>query len=128
MNKAHSVILNQTGVNLVASVFATRDGIASASKVDDYTDGYAVKVTANDQLKDGDFVVRSVRYGSRRKLVVLFGRVDASVVRSLPEFDSAEEMNARESFAEGDTIWMTDGNELVNVANAVTLAAHKKVS
>lgn len=126
MNKAHSVILNQTGVNLVASVFATRDGIASATKVDDFTDGYAVKVTANDQLQDGDFVVRSVRAGSRRKLEVLFGVVQASVVRALPEFASIEE-NEKESFAEGDIIWLTDGNELVNVT-AVTLAAHKKVS
>lgn len=125
MNKANSVILNQTGVNLVASVFATRDGIASATKVEDFTDGYAVKVNAND-LKDGDFVVRSVRAGSRRKLEVLAGVVAASVVSALPEFASIEE-NDKESFAEGDIIWLTDGNELVNVTDTV-IAAHKKVS
>lgn len=128
MKKAHSVILNQTGVSLVASVFATRDGIASATKVDDNSDGYAVKVTVNDQFGEGDFVVRSVRYdGSRRKLEVLFGAIQASVARSIPAFASIEE-NDKASFASGDIIWLTDGDELVIPSDAVTIAAHKKVS
>lgn len=128
MKKAHSVILNQSGVSLVASVFATRNGIASATKVDEYADGYAVKVTVTDQFGEGDFVVRSVRYdGSRRKLEVLFGVIQASVARSIPAFASVEE-NDKASFAEGDIIWLTDGDELVTVSDVVTIAAHKKVS
>jgi hypothetical protein len=128
MNKAHSVILNQAGVNLESSVITSSFGIASATKIDDYVGGYAVKTVVGDSFGAEDFVVRSVRSGSRRKLIVLFGVVQASVARSLPTFDSSCEENQKESFGEGDIIWLTDGNELVSLPNAVTIAAPKRIS
>jgi hypothetical protein len=128
MKNAHSVILNQSGGNLEASVIASRDGIASATKIDDYVDGYAVKAVVNDNFGADDFVVRSVRYGSRRKLYVLFGEIPLSVARSLPNFDASEEANQKESFWEGDSIWLTDGAELVSLPNTVTIAAPKRIS
>ncbi|MDZ4836300.1 MAG: hypothetical protein SGJ27_21175 [Candidatus Melainabacteria bacterium] len=103
--------------------------------------GSALKVTLQD-FQDGDFVVRSVVNGSRRKFEILQGAVPASLVAQLPEFaDIAENhfivpasavseeglvetngLEQRAQFASGvinDIVVLTDGQALVDFPGAV---------
>lgn len=108
--------------HVVSTVLANRPGIASMSKIKDYAEGLAGKVsTAADFDPERDFVVNSIRnVDGRRKLVVLAGSISLADAKKVDGFDSIAE-NDKASFGPDDIIWLTAGDEPVAISDAVEL-------
>ena len=120
-----SVVVSDVDGRLSASLFASREGVASAVKVPDFDSGRAVKVSSSESFGAADWVVRSVVAGKRRLVEVVFGVVPASVARAIFGFEvpgsTSDEAytNTAEIFRAGDRIWLTDGLAVATVPNAV---------
>lgn len=109
--------------HVTSTVYASRDGIATATRIEDHIEGKAYKVSTTASFTDeADFVVQSVRNSDgRRKVVVLHGVVSNDVATAIPGFASIEE-NDRDSFGVESIIWMEPGDEpviLENLSNIV---------
>ena len=117
-----SVVLADAEGSLRSIIFASREGLAVATKVDDAYPQQAVKVTINhDAIAPGDFVVRSVIAGSRRKLEILAmddqGVGFQCLLEMLPQQQQKYGCEALIEFAQGTT--------LVELPQAVVVAAFK---
>lgn len=122
MTNSKSTLLSDHGNALEAKIYASRPGIATVTKIPDHVEGVAVKVTVIGELGEGDYVVRSVRAGTKypaRKMEVLFGVVPASVASNIEGFKSDVSENRRSAFEAGSCIWLCTGNEVASIANAV---------
>lgn len=116
-----SILLSDKHVT--GTVNASREGIASATKIDDYVDGIAFQVTTNPSFGEGDYVVHSIANSDgRRKVVVLHGVVSKEIAMAIPGFASIEE-NDVESFGVDSIIWMTDGDNPVELDGVCRIAA-----
>lgn len=104
MEKSVNTVMLAEGT-LRSIVFASRPGIATATKVDDCFEGHAVKVVA-EGLAEGDYVVRSVRAGNRRFVQILAG--------TMPTIEGATHADAnRVDVADGDAVFLLSGATLV---------------
>jgi hypothetical protein len=70
--KVFSAVLSEPEASLRSIIFASRKGLATAEKIDDAFPQQVAKVTLHlDAIAPGDFVVRSVIAGARRKIEIL---------------------------------------------------------
>lgn len=104
MEKSVATIMLAEG-NLRSIVFASRPGIATFTKVDDCVEGEAAKVVCQG-LTEGDYVVRSVRSGNRRFILLLAG--------TMPTIEGATYADSnRVEVADSDVIFVISGATLV---------------
>jgi hypothetical protein len=126
------VVIKDACGALRSRIFASRDGLVRIQPLEHDT-GIAVKaVIADNALSPSDYVVRSVRAGSRRKLEVLAGALPFGVASALPEFRDIDENNffqfadealaARTEFGAGQSVVLADGNTVVEIEGAVSVA------
>ncbi len=121
---------------LRSTIFVSRQSlVANVEPMLDDAERTGSKVTINP-LQPGDFVVRSVRNGRRRKFEVLAGAVPVALVAQLPEFADLDEnrfivpasavseegvvatagLAVRQQF--DDVVVLTDGAEVVEMPGA----------
>jgi hypothetical protein len=117
-----SAILAEPESSLRSIIFASRQGLAVATKVDDAFPQQAAKVTINhDAFAPGDFVVRSVIAGSRRKFEILATDDQGVGLRCLLEMLPQQQ----QKFNGEALIEFDEGNCLVELPQAVIVAAFK---
>ena len=120
-----SVVLKDANGRLRSGIFASRADLVQTSPTEHET-GIAVKATIG-QMNEGDFVVRSVKSGKFRKMVVLAGQVPVEIARSIDGYAATDEneMNGdqpRATFRMGDFIVLTEGQTVVPFPAAVQAA------
>ena len=115
---------------LRASVYANKTGIVLRTEALEYDTGLAVKLMVGE-VNQGDFVVRSVRAGKRRKIEVLAGVVPVELARQVPGFADVHDNKfvdeggntARTEFGTGDCIVLDNGDNVAEMAGAVRIEA-----
>jgi hypothetical protein len=119
-----SVVLAEPECSLRSIVFASRAGLAVASKVEDAFPMQAAKVTINhDAIAPGDFVVRSVIAGNRRKFEILATDDQGVGFRCLLDLLPQQQ----QKFHGQALIEFDEGTRLVELPQAVIVAAFKGV-
>jgi hypothetical protein len=117
-----SVVLAESEGSLRSIIFASREGLAIAHKVDDAYPQQVVKLTINrDAIAPGDFVVRSVIAGTRCKIELLAMDENGDGFQRLLEMLSQQQL----SFECHTAIEFAEGTALVELPNAVVIAAYK---
>ena len=131
------VITSDHGGKLASALFASRESIVKTTPIEHET-GKAVIASISD-VRDGDFVVRSIRSGNRRSFHVLAGAVPAAIAQNIPGFASivdnrfiitddavlpngdvkTDSLDARSMFYTGDVIVLEDGDQLAEMVDAV---------
>jgi hypothetical protein len=117
-----SAILSEPEGSLRSIIFASREGLAVAQKLDDAFPQQAVNVTINhDAVAPGDFVVRSVIAGNRRKFEILAtddsGLGFRRLLAMLPDVGR--------KFASQTVVEFVDGQSIVELPETVVVAAYK---
>jgi hypothetical protein len=117
-----SVILADPESSLRSTIFASREGLAVAHKVDDAFPQQAVKVVINlDAIAPGDFVVRSFIAGSRRKLEILAMDANGDGLRQLLAMTQQD----RRMYVDLKGIEFASGDTMINLPDAVIVATFK---
>ena len=117
-----SVVLADPESSLRSIVFASREGLAVAHKVDEAFPQQATKVTINqDAVAPGDFVVRSVIAGSRRKFEILAMDDRGVGFRRLLEMVP----DVSRTFASQKLIEFANGETIIQLPEAITVATFK---
>jgi len=117
-----SVILADPESSLRSTIFASREGLAVAHKVDDAFPQQAVKVVIDTEaIQPGDFVVRSVIAGSMRKLEIMAMDQTAEGLKRLLTLVAHE----AKMFVNLTRIEFRNGDTLIVPADAVVVATFK---
>jgi hypothetical protein len=121
-NQVVSVVLAEPESKLRSIVFASRAGLVVAQKIDDAYPQQAVKLTIDhDAIAPGDFVVRSVISGNRRKFEILATDDQGVGMRCLLEMLPQQQ----QKFHAEALIEFDEGTALVELPEAVIVAAFK---
>ncbi len=110
MEKSVNTVMLVDG-NLRSIVFASRPGIATFTKVDECVEGQAVKVVA-EGLTEADYVVRSVRAGNRRFILLLAGK--------MPTIEGA-------TYTDDNRVEVPDSDVVYVISGATLVAAPKSM-
>ncbi|MBK8219515.1 MAG: hypothetical protein IPK73_00705 [Candidatus Obscuribacter sp.] len=113
------VVLSDCGGALTAKIFASRENLVELSKVDDCYPMQAVKLVFGE-LAPGDFIVRSVLAGRRRKVEIIAAG-DNHAIEAVIERTRGEKR--RVTGREG--IEYVEGDEVIDLANTALVAAPK---
>jgi hypothetical protein len=104
----------------VSNVFATRENLVTVEKIDDCFPIQGVKLHINlDSMLPGDFVVRSVVAGSRRKIEVLAAHDENGFDNLLSSLTETRQ------FTDRSLIEFASGQSLVSLPDACLIAAPK---
>ena len=121
-----SVLLSDPEATLRSIVFASRSGLATAFAVDDCFPQQAAKIVIDrEAIKEGDYVVRSVIAGSRRKLEILATDENGVGFRNLMETLNQMTPSVERKFACQSRVEFADGHIHIELADAVVIAAFK---
>jgi hypothetical protein len=117
-----TAVLAEPESSLRSIIFASREGLAVATKVDDAYPQQQAKVTINlNAIAAGDFVVRSVIAGSRRKVEILATDDQGAGLRCLLQM-----LSQHQPATHSETlIEFAAGTRLVELPEAVIVAAFK---
>lgn len=117
-----SVVLEQSSSRLVSNIFATRENLVTVEKIDDCFPVQGVKLSINlDAMLPGDFVVRSVVAGSRRKVEVLAAHDENGFDNLLASLNETRQHTADDK----SLIEFASGQSLIVLRDACLIAAPK---
>jgi hypothetical protein len=117
-----SVLLSDPEANLRSVVFASREGLVTVHPIDDAFPQQAAKIVIDSaSVLPGDYVVRSVLAGSRRKLEILTTDETGLGFRRLLETLAP----SQRTFATLKVIECIDGHTLIDLPEAITVATFK---
>jgi hypothetical protein len=120
------VLLSDPEATLRSIVFASRSGLATAYTVDDCFPQQAAKIAIDrDAIREGDYVVRSVIAGSRRKLEILAADENGVGFRHLMETLNQMTPPAERKFACQSRVEFNDGHTHIELPGAIVIAAYK---